>query len=80
MNGWINHAVAAWTPLLEPLAIDDYWLMTLIPVAIIIAVVYKAIRIDDLARLKKEAAVMCLQILTFMVVAAVVLWIVTESV
>lgn len=80
MNFLLNFIAPAWMPLLEPMPIDDYWLLTLLPVTIIIAVVYKAIRIDDLSRLKKEATVMGLQIIVFMVVAALVLWIVTENV
>jgi hypothetical protein len=70
----------AWTPLLEPMPLDDYWLFLLIPLAIAISVVYKAIRMDRLDPLPRNAAYMAAQILVFLVAAAAVLWVLTRIV
>lgn len=63
---------------LEPMPLDDYWLVLLVPLAIVIAVVYKTIKLDDLAQLPSQAVYLATQILLFMVLAAAALWLVTE--
>lgn len=67
-----------WRPLLDPLPMDRYYLVFLIPLIVVIAVVYKTIKIEDLGRLPKAAAMLTMQILMFMVLAAVALWMITE--
>lgn len=74
------HVLWAWTPLFEPLHMDDYWLWFILPLAIGIAVVYKAIRMHRLDRLLHEAAYLATQIVVFMVLAAFFIWLVTERV
>lgn len=64
----------AWRPFLEPLPLDDYWLILLIPMIVAVSVVYKTIRIDDLAELPRQAAYLALQIAAFMAMAAAALW------
>lgn len=63
---------------LEPMPLDDYWLVLLVPLAIVIAVVYKTIKLDDLTQLPRQAVYLATQILLFMVLAAAALWLVTE--
>lgn len=65
---------------LEPMPLDDYWLLLLGPLAIAVAVVYKTIKLDDLAKLPRQAAYLAAQILIFMVLAAAALWLATELV
>lgn len=65
-------------PLLDPLPLDDYWLLLLVPLALAIAIVYKTIKTDDLSRLPRQAAVLTGQILAFMALAAAALWLLTE--
>jgi hypothetical protein len=66
--------------LLEPLPLDDYWLVLLLPLSIAIAVVYKTIKLDDLTRLPRQASYLAAQIVAFMVLAAAALWLMTELV
>lgn len=68
----------AYRPFLDPLPIDGYWL--LLPLVIAIAVVYKTIKVDDLVRLPREATILATQIMIFMVLAAVALWLLVELV
>lgn len=67
-------------PFLDPLPIDRYWMLLLLPLVIGISVVYKTIKVDNLERLPREAAVLAAQIVAFMIMAAAALWMLTELV
>ena len=66
-------------PFLTPIGVDSHWL-SLIPLVILISVVYKAIKIRDLAQLPRQSAIMALQVFAFMALAAVLLWLIVELV
>ncbi len=61
----------------EPLPLDGYWPLLILPLVAVIAVVYKVIKLEDLSGLPSEAAWLSVQILGFMGLAAAVLWGVT---
>ncbi len=65
-------------PFIDPLNLHTYWLLTLPALAVAIALIYKTIKLDDLKDLPRETAALSGQIVLFMVVAAAVLWLVTE--
>lgn len=65
-------------PFLDPLPLDTYWLLLLPPLAIAVAVVYKTVRVDDLRQLPRQATLFAAQIIVFMVLAAMGVWLVTE--
>jgi len=67
-------------PFLEPLPIDGYWMLLLIPMVIAISVVYKTIKTDRLHKIPREASVLAAQIVAFMALAAAALWMLTELV
>ncbi len=69
----------AYRPFLDPLPLDTYWLMLLPPLAIVIAIVYKTIKLHDLADLPKQATFLAAQIIAFMILAAVLLWVITGN-
>ena len=62
----------------QPLPLDSYWLPLLLPLVLAISVVYKAIKLEDLRRLPRQAVLLSAQIITFMVLAAATLWLITE--
>lgn len=68
------HATLAYRPFLDPIAIDDYWLLLLLPLVFVIALVYKTIKLDDLTHLMRHAFYLAGQIVVFMVLAAAGLW------
>lgn len=70
--------ILAWRPFLEPLPWDAYWLWLLPPLVLGIALVYKAIKLDDLARLPRAALWLSVQVLFFMMLTAAGLWIITR--
>jgi len=59
--------VLAYTPLLDPLAMDHLWWMLLVPIALGIAVTYKAVRLPTMDHYWREVIVMALQIILGMV-------------
>jgi hypothetical protein len=65
-------------PLLDPVAMDRWWLLLLPPLVIGIAVVYKALKLDDLSEVPRQSLALAFQIIGFLVLAAVVLLAVTE--
>jgi hypothetical protein len=64
----------AWRPFLDPIAVDDYWLVLLLPLVFVVALVYKAIKLDDLSHLPRQSMHLGGQIVVFMVLAAAALW------
>lgn len=62
----------------QPLPLDSYWLPLLLPLVLAISVVYKAIKLEDLQRLPRQAVLLSAQIITFMILAAATLWLITE--
>ncbi len=70
----------AFRPFLDPLPIDGYWMLLLIPMVIAISVVYKTIKTDRLHKIPREASILAAQIVAFMALAAAALWILTELV
>lgn len=70
----------SFVPMRDPLPVSLPTWVLLVPLALAIAVVYKAIKLDDLSTLPRQAAYLALQIVLFMVAAGVVLYVVTELV
>jgi hypothetical protein len=70
----------AYRPFLEPLPLDTYWLLLLPPLVLAVSVVYKTIKLEDLAELPGQALFLSGQIIAFMILAAAALWMITELV
>lgn len=77
---WPVPALLAFRPFLDPVPIDQYWMLMLLPMVIAIAVVYKTIKTDRLEKIPREATVLAAQIIAFMIMAAAALWMLTELV
>jgi len=72
--------VLAYTPLVDPLPYEPYWLVLLLPLVLAIALVYKAIKSPTLATLPQQAVRLAGEILMFMVLIAAGLWLLTTLV
>ena len=69
----------AWIPFLEPMpSPGSWWPLFLIPLAVGISIVYKAVRLDRLDRFPRAVLVMTGQIVGAMVFLAVVLGLVVQ--
>ncbi|MEZ6192679.1 MAG: hypothetical protein R3C45_15500 [Phycisphaerales bacterium] len=76
----ITPVVLAFRPFLDPVPVDRYWMLMLLPMVVAIAVVYKTIKTDRLEKIPRETTVLAAQIVAFMVMAAAALWMLTELV
>lgn len=65
-------------PFLRPLPLENYWFWLLIPLTVLIALVYKTIKLEDLHALPRQVALLSLQVLLFMATAGALLWAVVE--
>lgn len=77
MSG-VTMMMLAYRPFLEPLAVDGWWPLLLLPVVMGMAVVYKTLRVERLRSLAVEAASLTGQVVGLLVVIAAVLWWVTR--
>jgi hypothetical protein len=58
-----GHATLAWRIFIDPLDAHRYWFMLLIPMAVLITMVYKAVRLPTLERYWRHVAVLSAQII-----------------
>jgi len=75
--GSVTFMLATWW-FHAPLSLDRYWLWLLLPLIASVAIVYKAIKFEDLRQLPKQATYLFVQILVFMALAAALLWLIVE--
>jgi hypothetical protein len=71
---YILHGLA-YRPFLDPAPIDRYWLWLLPPLILLVALVYRAIKTEDLRQLPKSAGYLAMQIALFMLLATVGLYV-----
>jgi len=63
--------VGAYRPFIDPIDAQPFWFALLIPLAIGIAVAYKAVRMTDMQGYARQVAVMSLQIVLGMIALAI---------
>ena len=65
-------SLLAYTPLIDPMPLSGgLWWLTLLPLALGIALVYKAIKLNDMRRYPRQVAMMTTQIVVVMLALAV---------
>ncbi|MGC4034073.1 MAG: hypothetical protein QM754_20520 [Tepidisphaeraceae bacterium] len=64
----------AYTPLLTPLPLWDYWAWLIIPLCAAVATVYKTIKCRYVTQIPREAAVLTLWIVLAMIGVAAGIW------
>lgn len=71
-------ALVAYVPFRDPLPLDTYWLLLMPPLVLAVGVVHRAVKSEDLTHLPRRAGFWALQVISFMLLAAVMLWLLTE--
>jgi hypothetical protein len=61
------HALLAYTPFIDPIDVHKFWYLLLIPVSLLVAVAYKACRVESLSDFPREVAVMTVQVVVVMI-------------
>ncbi|MFN9991956.1 MAG: hypothetical protein ACK54H_01320 [Phycisphaerales bacterium] len=65
---------------LDPLPIDDYWYLLLIPISIAIAIAYKAVRVPDMREYPRQVIVLSIQIIVSMMALGIGSYIIIEHI
>jgi hypothetical protein len=61
----------AYRPFIDPLPVDHWWYLMLVPMALGISVAYKATRVKDLKDFPREFLIMTVQIVVAMIALGV---------
>ncbi|UYV11668.1 MAG: hypothetical protein NCW75_10200 [Phycisphaera sp.] len=56
----------AWRPLIDPIDAHAWWFMLLLPIALLVSLAWKAVRVDDIKRLPRPVIVMTVQVILAM--------------
>ena len=68
----------AYRPFIDPMPWNDsYWMLTIVPLSLAVAVVYRSVRTDDLSEMPRQAVIFTAQIVGAMVVVAGIVWALT---
>lgn len=70
----------AFRPFLDPLPIDAYWYLLLIPISIFIAVSYKAVRVVDMKDYLRHVVVLSVQIIVSMMALGIGSYLIVERI
>ncbi len=66
MGSMVN-MLAMWRPFLDPLNLHSYWWAFLVPLALLISVTYRAVRMPDLKGYPRAVVAMTVQIILAMI-------------
>lgn len=66
MGSMVN-MLAMWRPFLDPLNLHAYWWAFLVPLALLISVTYRAVRMPDLKGYPRSVIAMTVQIILAMI-------------
>ena len=66
--------VPAWRPFLDPMPADGPWVWFAVPLILLVAFVYKTIRVERFETLWRETAAMSFQILLALLGLAFAIW------
>ena len=67
-----------WRPFLVPIPLGGLWPLTVLPLVVAIALVYKALKLDDVRQWPWQVLRLTGWILGVMVLAAAAIWLVTK--
>lgn len=56
----------AWRPFLDPIDAHSWWFLLIFPVALLVSLAWKSIRIDNIRRLPRATAIMTVQVVLAM--------------
>src|SRR5262249_58964839 len=70
-QGGRGMTLLAYRPFIDYISADRWWYLLLIPMALGIALAYKAVRVPDLKDYPREVAIMTVQIIVAMIVLGV---------
>ncbi len=58
--------VLAWRPFVDPMDAHAWWFLLLLPIAFLVSLAWKAVRVDDVMKLARPVVVMTAQVILAM--------------
>ena len=55
-----------WRPFIDPMNAHDWWFLLIFPVALLVSLAWKAVRVDDVRQLPRAVGVMTVQVVLAM--------------
>lgn len=55
-----------WRPFIDPMHAHDWWFLLIFPVALLVSLAWKAVRVDDIRQLPRAVGVMTVQVVLAM--------------
>ncbi|HLO42328.1 MAG TPA: hypothetical protein VK176_15000 [Phycisphaerales bacterium] len=71
----VSAVLATWRPFIDPIDAHRTWFMLLIPMAFLISMVYKAVRLPDLSTYWRQVIVMTLQIILWIIALGAIIFV-----
>lgn len=69
----------SYRPFIDPMPWNDaYWILTIVPLSLAVAVVYRSVRTDDMSQVPRQAVIFTAQIVGSMVAVALIVWAITK--
>lgn len=78
MSVWCVMQALGYRPFVEPVSVDGWWPLLLLPVVVGMAVVYKTLRVERVGSLAGEVASLAGQVVGLLGLIAGVLWLLTR--
>jgi len=81
VNGCVPGVITpgiGYTPVLEPLDVHGAWWVLLIPLAVLVSIAYKAVRVREMRHYARDVAVMTVQILAGMLLLGAAVYLLIE--
>lgn len=76
----INISLLAYTPFIDPINVHGTWFWMLIPLALGVSTVYKALRVGDMKHYIRQVLAMTVQIVLVMVLLGIASYLLIEHV
>lgn len=73
-------ALLAWRPFLDPLDLHQHWYLLIFPMAVLLSLSYKAVRVERLRDLPKQTLAMAAQIVLAMIALGFAAWMLVQHV
>jgi len=77
-GGATGSTMLGYTPFLDPSPIVPFWWLVMLVLVVLVSLAYKTIKLPNLSNLPRQTVYMSLQILAFMVLAALAIALMTE--
>lgn len=70
----------AYRPFIDPINAHEWWFLLLVPLSLLIAIAYKAVRAPDMSKYWREVAVMTVQVIAAIIMLGIASYVLLQLV